>query len=208
MKATLKKWQNAQKAEIKIRGKREKQDIKLYNDLKHRSKLSYERYFQYLNIEKELKGKFIIEIGSGDFPALIFCSNYAKSYIIEPIGSVFLHMSRQNQNIIHINNKAEIVLLKKNLLDFKKENSEVWLLNVLQHVQEPDKIIELSKEVASIIRFFEPINYPVDKMHIHEFTLAYFKKHFGDCVKHYKTNPKAKFFHTHECAYGVYNSNN
>ena len=80
----------------------------------------------------------------------------------------------------------------------------MWLLNVLQHVQNPGEIIYKAKLSADVIRFFEPINFPTDKMHLHNFSLEFFQDLIGDCVKHYEKRTDVKNFHTWECAYGVY----
>jgi len=157
---------------------------------------AYQQYFQHIGLFFNLEGKSIIEIGPADHPALGFCKNYSKSYVIEPMPSSHLARILSDKNIELIKKPAENY-------KFPKVN-EVWLFNVLQHVIDPDVIIEKSKEAADIIRFFEPINMGRDKCHLHSFNAKYFKDYFGDCVKIYPYNPSAVGFHTHECAYGVF----
>ena len=143
-----------------------------------------------------MKGKSIIEVGPADYPALEYCWNYSTSYIIEPLpGNVLVNLIRRRP--------IELIAQKAESVEFPKCD-EVWLFNVLQHVQCPRKIINNAKQAAKIIRFFEPVNYPVDKMHLHMFTLNCFMKHFGDCVKHYPKTNNVKNFHTWQCAYGIY----
>ena len=88
-------------------------------------------------------------------------------------------------------------------VDFPKVH-EVWLFNVLQHVLDPDIIIAKAKKAARIIRFFEPINLPTDKMHHWSFSMQWFEKRFGDCVRHYGKHPYEKHFHQWENCYGIW----
>lgn len=182
-------WENAQKMERRSHTLPFKKGYEMYKN-------SYRQYFEFLKIDIDLKRKSIIEIGPADYPALEYCENYSQSFVIEPMPSSHLANLIEDKPIKLITEKAE---------GFKfPECDEVWFMNVLQHVQDPVKIINNAKKSAKLIRFFEPINYSTDKMHLHEFNLAWFKSHFGDCVKHYPKNNKAVNFHTWECAYGIY----
>lgn len=189
MKISNEIWQQAQEMERQFHTMPFKQGYEVYRE-------SYRQYFQYLNIDPDLNGKSIIEIGPADYPALEFCTNYSKSYVIEPMPSSHLANLIKNKPIELIKQKAEDYIFP--------ECDEVWLFNVLQHVQNSERIINKAKQTAKIIRFFEPINYPKDKMHLHIFKLIYFRRFFGDCVKHYPKTNNVKNFHTWECAYGIY----
>lgn len=155
----------------------------------------YRQYFEHLGIEPDQKGKRIIEIGCADFPALHFCKNYV-GIVIEPMSSPILRKLIIQDKLLLLPLPAEDAL-------FPYAN-EVWLFNVLQHVIDPSIIIKKAKEYASIVRFFEPINCPKDKCHLHTFTLDYFRQMFGDCVKHYIAEEGVKNFHQAECAYGIW----
>lgn len=157
---------------------------------------SYQQYFNHCGIDKDLDGKTILEVGPADYPALAYCRNYGKSYIIEPMPSSHLETLTANKSIELIKHKAEDLVFPK--------VDEVWFFNVLQHVQDPEQIIKNAMSAAGVIRFFEPINYPVDTAHLHEFSIEYFQSYFGDCVKLYRGNPNAINFHTWQCAYGVW----
>jgi len=80
---------------------------------------------------------------------------------------------------------------------------EIWLLNLMQHVKDPDLLIEKAKKNSRVIRFFEPINLPTDNQHPFSFSENDYKEYFGDCVKIYNSIGE-KNFHTATCAYGVY----
>jgi len=189
MKISDEIWQQAQELERQFHTYPFDQGYEIYKN-------SYRQYFQYLNIDTDLKGKSIIEIGSADYPALEYCTNYLISYVIEPMPS---------SHLVNLTRDKPIELIKQKAEDFIfPECDEVWLFNVLQHVQYPAKIIKKAKQAAKIIRFFEPVNYPTDKMHLHMFTLDWFMRYFGNCVKHYPKTNNVKNFHTWECAYGIY----
>ena len=176
MRASLESWKTAQIEERKMHTADKETAIKDYA-------LSYEQYFSYVETSKNQKGKSIIEIGCADIPALYFCSDYNQSYIIEPMPSAILTELIQDKQIILFSDPSEE-------LEFPKVD-EIWLFNVLQHVIDPDVIINKAKESASVIRFFEPINCVMDICHLHYFTLDYFIGHFGlDAVKHYEDHKK------------------
>lgn len=153
--------------------------------------LSYDQYFKYLGIDKDLQGKNIVEIGPADFPALAYCKNLGeKSLVIEPMPSENLKLSGLNI----ITDLAE---------DAIYEADEVWLMNVLQHVIDPNLIVERAKKQSKVIRYFEPINYGIDVCHPWNLIKEMFEDWFGE-VNYYPANPEAFRFHTWECVYGVW----
>jgi hypothetical protein len=186
---TQERWNEAQIAERKAH-------IHSFEDGRAWYGKIYQRYFDYIGLSLDVQGKSILEIGCADFPALGYCHNIGKSYIIEPMPSDYLNRMIEGKDITLFKEPCEELTLPK--------VDEVWLLNVLQHVIDPDVIINQCKDAAKVIRFFEPINYPIEPCHPHQFTLDYFRGHFGDCVKHYPMNPTEPEFHTWENAYGVY----
>lgn len=183
------KWLRAQEEERKHHTGSLEDGVKAYMH-------TYSEYFRYTDMQSE-EGKSIMEIGCADVPALYYLKNYKPSYIIEPLPSPILLELTKDLPILIISEPAEEI-------DFP-EVDEVWLFNVLQHVINPDVIIEKAKAASKVVRFFEPINDHIDVCHLHTFTLEYFQKHFGDCVKHYEDHKgRVNGFHEHECAYGVW----
>lgn len=186
---------------------------------------SYRQYLEHTGGSFDLGGRSITEIGPGDFSGVMYCHNYSGAFIYETMPSEILsnwvgaelgipvndpmpgeilsdwekeHMSRTKKgglcsNPIHL----------KTPMIYYCRPVEVWLFNVLQHVEDPELIVKWSKQ-ADIIRFFEPINCGTDECHLHNLTLEMFQEWFGDCVKYYPANPGAKNFHTAECAYGCW----
>jgi hypothetical protein len=78
---------------------------------------------------------------------------------------------------------------------------EIWLLNVMQHVIDPDLFIAKCKEAAKLIRFFEPIDWPIEIYHPHTFTFEWYQKHFKDAKLYNGNLPN---FHEAKCAYGIW----
>lgn len=160
----------------------------------------YRQYFAHLGINHaSVVGKRIMEIGCADFPALYYANEYRWGIIIEPMPSDILLKLKSEK-------KETILLVASPAEDFEfPQVDEVWLLNVLQHVIDPMVIINKCKMASNTIRFFEPIGTPLDKCHLHSFTLDYFRSAFGaDAVKHYVAEDGVKNFHTCDCAYGVW----
>jgi len=159
-------------------------------------KNSYRNYFHYLQINLDLQEKDIMEIGPADFSALDYCHNHGNCYIIEPMPSSLLRNTCDKAGFTLLTKPAEEI-------DFPKVD-EVWLMNVLQHVLDPNIIIDKAKKASKIIRFFEPIEAGKDKAHHHEFTMGFFIGHFGDCVQYYEAGQGIHDFHTHQCSYGIW----
>lgn len=191
MIAIREQWNIAQAEERKLHTHTIAQAKEIYYD-------TYRQYFDYLGIQREMWNHRIIEIGCADVPALSMCSKFRWGIILEPMPSPILQKLLSEA-------KETIRLMPVAAEDFEfPEVEEVWLFNVLQHVIDPETIIDKSKRAAQTIRFFEPINTPTDKCHLHSFTLDYFRDVFGDCVKEYRAKDGVRNFHEQECAYGVW----
>jgi len=163
-------------------------------------KISYNYYFSYLDINKgDLKQKSIAELGCARISALFFCNNYNTSYVLEPTHYPESDKFYEGKNIVRIYERAEVC--KFPTVD------EVWLFNVLDHVQDPDKIINLCKKHSKVIKFFEPIDTGTNNEHPFTFSMEDYEYYFGDCVKlyHRQNNEHlSRAFHEANCAYGIY----
>ena len=144
--------------------------------------------FHFCQISPDQGGKHIVEVGCGPVPVASFCTG-VRLTVIEPLPYA---LSGYNW----INCAVE---------DAEFEGDEVWCFNVMQHVRDPEAFIEKIKQVG-VVRFFEPIDYPVSNHHPHTYTFADFKRWFGDCVKYYGSD-WWEGFHDAPCAYGVWHAN-
>jgi len=185
MKITKEDWLEAQKAE-------RTQHTMSYEEGSKHYKNSYDNYFRYLGIGYNHKGKTIVEIGCADFPALEHCQ-VKKGICIEPMPSDILKAIAERKGLEIIAAPVEEINIPK--------CDEIWLLNVMQHIIDPDLFVEKCKEAAKVVRYFEPINYPTCVYHPHTFTLEDFQRWFTN-PNYY--NDKAPGFHEAECAYGAY----
>jgi len=164
------------------------------NDSINKWREIYDFYFRYLNINLDLDGKTILEIGPARIAALLYCDNYGPSFIVEPT---------KYEDTEHLYDKKPITFIRELYEECKSPIvDEIWLFNVLQHIQDPDAFIEKCKQNAKIIRFFEPINTPIETHHPHSFTFEEYVKYFGDSVNLYKGSTEK--FHTADCVYGNY----
>ena len=159
---------------------------------------AYKYYFKYLEIDTDLKGKSIIEIGPAKFAALLYCNNFSKSYIVEPTNYDNIDSYYNGKNIEFIRELYEDC-------DSPKVD-EVWIFNLMQHVKNPESLIEKAKKSSKVIRFFEPIDLPTNLEHPFSFSEEDYRKYFGDCVKIY-TSIGEPNFHGAQCAYGIYKCN-
>ena len=158
-------------------------------------RLSYSYYFRYLGIDPDLQGKSVIEVGPGRISSLLFCKNFSKSYVVEPTDYDGIDHLYLNSNIEILKQRAEECEMPK--------VDEVWLFNLMQHVQDPDKLIDSCKKAAKVIRFFEPIDLPTNNEHPFSFSREDFVGYFGDCVKNYVSIGEPNF-HSANCVYGVF----
>lgn len=189
MKATKERWQQAQQEERKHHTMSMAEGIAHY-------KRSYDNYLHYLGTDYNHEGKTIVEIGCADFPALSHVTAKCK-VVIEPMPSI---------NLESICGVYDINLIKEPVEEITMPQSdEIWLLNVLQHVIDPDAFLDKCKASTKLIRFFEPIDYPADVCHPHVLTEELFTKWFGE-FKIY--DDKVAGFHQWRCAYSNYKTGN
>lgn len=180
---TTERWKRAQLAERKCHTYDYDEGVRLY-------KFSYECYANYINLTK-VNGT-VIEIGCADFPAL---QHYPASHgiVIEPMPSPILDRIVKECNLTLIKEPVENIILPP--------CDEIWLMNVMQHIIDPDLFVDKCKEAASVIRYFEPVDFPTCEYHPHTFTMDDFVHWFGDAKRY---TDKVPHFHQADCAYGVW----
>lgn len=180
---TQERWQEAQIAERVCHKFDRKHGENHYKN-------TYLNYFKYLDIKDS--DAFIVEIGCADFPALQWVK-FGKGIFIEPMPSDILKDIAKELNCDIIEKPVEEIDIPK--------CDEIWLLNVMQHVIDPDLFISKCKQSTNIIRFFEPIDWPIEIYHPHTFTFEWYKNHFPDAKLYDGKHPN---FHEAKCAYGIW----
>jgi len=187
---TIERWNQAQAAERKLHKMGFNEGIGHYY-------WSYRNYFKYLNIRLDQQGKYIMEVGPADFPALMFCENY-RGYLVEPMPSHYLEQ-------ISKWHRLPIYTMPIEQLELQSVD-EIWLLNIMQHVIDPELFIDKCKQAASCIRFFEPINQPICEHHPHTFGIEDFERWYGtETINYY--DEKLPGFFDDKCVYGVWVKN-
>lgn len=120
----------------------------------------------------DLEGKSILDIGGGAYSLLLKCENFKKNRegdlgtsVIDPL------MDKYPEWVIKRYETAGIVCkeMKGENLNTKSEVvfDECWIYNVLQHTDNPQKIIENALKASKVIRIFEWVEEPISDGHIH-----------------------------------------
>lgn len=107
----------------------------------------------------DLKGKSVLDIGGGAASLLLKCIN-VKGTVVDPIKFPDWVYARYDCAGI----RWEI---KKGEDIDETGYDEVWLYNVLQHTEDPQKVIENARSTGKVIRIFEYVNIPTCEGHIH-----------------------------------------
>ncbi len=110
----------------------------------------------------DVKGKSILDIGGGCVSLLLKTRNLKNGTVIDPLEYPSWVYSR------YASAKIETIVNKAENLDLEQKYDEVWIYNCLQHVVNPELIIQRAKKVCQTIRIFEWLNIPTNTGHIHE----------------------------------------
>jgi 2-polyprenyl-3-methyl-5-hydroxy-6-metoxy-1,4-benzoquinol methylase len=109
----------------------------------------------------------VIDIGGG--PCSMLLKSAAKDrLVVDPCSyPAWVRARYEDTKIRYLKMKAEDFLEKV----FVKEKVDLALIyNVLQHTEDPEKIIANIREIANEIRIFEWIDTPINEGHIHTLT--------------------------------------
>ena len=113
----------------------------------------------------DLKGKSVIDIGGGPASLLLKCVNGSGMTVVDPLPvPEFVRKRYSLADISFINVKAEELLT---FIPGSLPYDEAWIYNVLQHVEDPKKVIDNAKKVAKVIRIFEWVNASDEHGHPH-----------------------------------------
>lgn len=109
-----------------------------------------------------LKGKSIVDIGGGPSSLLLKCVNTKSCIVVDPCD--YPAWVEQRYNI------AGIELIKVKAEDFSTDNifDEVWIYNVLQHVENPELVIRRGLAITKVLRIFEWIDTEPTPGHPHK----------------------------------------
>lgn len=122
----------------------------------------------------DFENKVVLDVGSGPTSMLLRGKNLRNGFVVDPLMMKFPQWIRDRYDSANLNwlsSKGE---------DFKTPYVDMALIyNVLQHVENPKKLIENVKSLADEIRVFEWINVNTDEKHIHKLTAPKLNEWFG-----------------------------
>jgi hypothetical protein len=147
----------------------------------------------------DAQNKRIIDIGGGPVSLLLKCDNLGVGTIVDPCEYPSWISDRYRA--------ANLIYLKHNAEDFisAEPYDEAWIYNCLQHVINPEEIIQNAKKMAKIIRIFEWIHNGVSEGHPHDLTEQALDKWLGG---HGKTEWIDENTAKGHCYYGIFKGNN
>jgi hypothetical protein len=110
----------------------------------------------------DLEGKSVLDIGGGPVSILLKTINGGTRALLDPCKYPEWVLTRYSAaGVYQFREAAEGYTV---FSDF----DEVWIYNVLQHVQDPEAVIETAWRHADVIRLFEWIDQPPTIGHPHE----------------------------------------
>ena len=120
----------------------------------------------------DLAGASVLDLGGGPVSLLLKCTNLgAGSRVVDPCPfPPWVGERYRCAGLDLIPVKAEEIPLSQ--LPSPNSYAEAWIYNVLQHVDDPAKIIANAKTLAPRLRIFEWINFPAYAGHPQALTAA------------------------------------
>lgn len=107
----------------------------------------------------DLRGSSVLDIGGGPTSLLLKCVNGGRRMVVDPCRyPAWVNVRYESAGIEYEQYPAEDIdrFDPDNRLMF----DEAWIYNVLQHVQDPEKIIRNARTRARRVRIFEWIDLP------------------------------------------------
>lgn len=143
----------------------------------------------------DLNGRSVLDIGGGPVSLLLKCTNVKQAMVADPCDYPQWAKLRYNEaKILYRRISGEEI-------DFTNYD-EVWLYNVLQHTQDPEKIIRNAQRAGRIIRIFEWIETRINEGHPHSFTEQQLNEWLGGEGKVETLNGQANCWG--KCYYGIF----
>jgi len=122
--------------------------------------------------ELDLQGKDVLDVGGGPVSMTLRCINAGQRIVADPCHWPASVLRRYDYYGIQFLRTAGEDLDQR-FLDSRTSFDEVWIYNVLQHVQDPEKVIDNAvARIApgGVLRMFEWCYIPADKCHPHVLT--------------------------------------
>lgn len=133
----------------------------------------------------DLRGQSVLDLGGGPVSMLLKCVNLGRAVVVDPCAyPQWIGDRYAVAGIEYDRSPAEDFAVPEERID------ECWIYNVLQHVQDPEKIVANAMASAKLVRIFEWIDLPPHLGHPHElkaFSLSRWLGAYGN-VEHMNEN--------------------
>lgn len=163
-------------------------------ELKHYSYASRMGLQHDGNWSFDVQNKSILDIGGGPSSMLLQCKNLQSGKVCDPIKYPKWTIQRYSCKNISVE-----IIGGEEIEEYGWD--EVWIYNCLQHVNDPQKIIENAKKSAKVLRIFEWINVPPHEGHPHMLTKSNLENWIGQIGTTEYINENTC---VGECFYGVF----
>lgn len=112
----------------------------------------------------DLQGKSVLDIGGGPASMLLKSVNRGRCAIVDPCP--YPTWTRRRYAL------AGITVFEQSAESFLSRQSfdEVWIYNVLQHVEDPYRVIACAKQHGNLLRIFDWVDTPPSLGHPHTLT--------------------------------------
>lgn len=109
----------------------------------------------------DLAGRSVLDLGGGPVSMLLKCVNPGACTVVDPCPYPKWVRRRYRE--------ADIGLVRETAEEFKDAPiyDEAWCYNVLQHVEDPEKVIATARRLSPALRIFEWIEMPPCEGHPH-----------------------------------------
>lgn len=127
----------------------------------------------------DLGGASVIDIGGGPCSLLLKCVNRGRSYVVDPCEYPKWVRDRYDAagvSVLPIQGEwigEEATILQLHPFD------EAWIYNVLQHVEDPGKVIANARRTGKIVRLFEWVDTGTAPGHPNNLTEAWLNEQLG-----------------------------
>lgn len=139
-----------------------------------------------------LEGKSVLDIGGGPTSLLLKTHNGGRKVVIDPCSYPhWVEVRYAAADIEYIQEAGEHIDEVRAITEGERFD-EAWIYNVLQHTDDPEKIIQNARKFAKTVRIFEWIDIPAHPGHPQElkgYKLASWLEGYGT-IEDFRPNPE------------------
>ncbi len=131
-------------------------------------------YAEAMGIDFDLGGKRVLDVGGGPVSLLLKTSSRgADCTVLDPVFYPGWTVGRYNDHGIRV------VQLPAEQFRYDGGFDEVWMYNVLQHVDDPCEVLQYTMALAPVVRIFEWVDIPIYQGHLHVITQQMLEEALG-----------------------------